>query len=122
MVGLGEGVSEAPVLSQSVCQGVHNSVKYDHRQGITLEHTNSKMEGLSDPLLGPDNPCEASVQVENNVGKVVRGMVVTKGEVDEFMVHTAIRISNVKQADSLCLSLSLFSKHVTIIIKRYMWE
>ena len=99
MVGLGEGVSQAPVFSQSVYQGVHNSVKYDHRQGITLKHTNSKMEGLSDPLLGPANPCEASVQVGNNVGKVVRGMVVTKREADEFMVRTAIRISNVKPAD-----------------------
>jgi hypothetical protein len=57
------------------------------------------MEGLSDPLLGPDNPCEASVQVGNNVSKVVRGMLVTKGEADEFMVHTAIRISNVKPVD-----------------------
>ena len=60
------------------------------------------MEGLSGPLLGHNNPCETSVQVGNNVSKVVRGMVVTKGEADEFMVHTAISISNVKPADCQC--------------------
>jgi hypothetical protein len=57
------------------------------------------MEGLSGPLLDPDKLCEASVQVGNNVSKVVRGMLVTKGEADEFMVHTAISINNVWPAD-----------------------
>ena len=89
LVCTGQGIAEVVVrLGNGVDKCVHDCVKDDHRERVSLENTHLHWRRLGGPLFGANNSNQTSVQVRDSCYHAGRSMVVFQGETDELVVHT----------------------------------
>ena len=68
---------------QGVDESVHDGVKNDHGEGITLIHPNLQRDYRGLPICSNDLCIEATVESSQDRKELGRGMVVAEGELDE---------------------------------------
>ena len=91
LVCTGQGIAQVVArLGDDVYTCVHDCVKDDHRERVSLENTHLHWKRLGGPLFGVNNSNQTSVQVRDSCYHVGWGMLVLQGKMDELarVVHT----------------------------------
>ena len=107
MGGSTQGVSQVCMgLGDGVNEGVHYRVEQEHRQGVSLVHSDLQVEGICLPGINGHDSCEVLVQVVSHIDHCLRSMVVLQGETDKIMVDATECVCQVEPADAEGLVLS----------------